>query len=83
VLECCEYRPDDHDHDDPKSTVKSVGDPGDVSSRLPVLNDFVDDSFLRLDFVILNIELLKEFFGHCEISGVDEGGFWCRYTVVV
>jgi hypothetical protein len=81
VLECCEYRPDDHDI--PKSTVKSVGDPGDVSSHLPVLNDFVDDSFLRLDFVILDVELLKEFFGHCEIGGVDEGGFWCCYTVVV
>jgi hypothetical protein len=32
VLECCEDRPDDHD--DPKSTVKSVDHPGDVSSRL-------------------------------------------------
>jgi hypothetical protein len=33
-------------NDDPKSTVKSVGDPGDVSSRLPVLNGFVEDLFL-------------------------------------
>jgi hypothetical protein len=46
MLKCCEYRRADHDHDDPKSTVKSVDHPGDVSSRLPVLNDFVDDSFL-------------------------------------
>ena len=45
------------------------------SNLLPVLNDFFDDSFLRLGFVVLNVELLKEFFGHCEIGEVNEGGF--------
>lgn len=56
----------------PQSSVLFLED----SDLLPVLNDFVDDLFLQLDFVVLNVELLKEVFGHCEIGWVDTGGFW-------
>lgn len=40
---------------------------------------FLEDSDLLSvlnNLVVLNVELLKEVFGHCEIGWVDKGGFW-------
>ena len=40
---------------------------------------FLEDSDLLSvlnNLVVLNVELLKEVFGQCEIGWVDTGGFW-------